>query len=85
MIVTKGSMIVCSDTARPDDGVPPHLNDPYDNITIGKKYEVMEVDTAKYFPQYTITDDSGKIVKYPSFLFMTMDRWRDHQIKELGI
>ena len=60
----------------------------YCSLTIGKEYECLNIiaPTDVYvFEKYEIKNDAEFITRYPSIMFITMDKIRDKKLRELGI
>lgn len=51
------------------------------HITKGSKYEVFD----NYLDSYLIRNDEGDMVWCNTNVIMTLDEWREEQLKELGI
>lgn len=70
-MIKQGDKVVCINDST-------HLNG---NITIGKVYEIENCDDVN--DNYIIKNDLGKRWVYNSRLFVSIDEYRDGQIKKL--
>lgn len=71
-------MVVCINNEKSDGfGTLP--------ITIGKIYEGFIEDFGNGTIYYLIEDDYGYIRPYDSARFLTIERWRESRLKEIGI
>ena len=56
-------------------------------LTPGKIYDTIETFTTDYSQNgvLSIINDEGGEFWYPDYLFITIDKWRELQLNELGI
>ena len=56
-------------------------------LTPGKIYNTIETFTPDYSQNgvLTIINDEGYKLWYPDYLFITIDKWRELQLNEIGI
>ena len=65
--------LVCIDNVKRNGVILP--------LTIGKVYETSGGPAA----QYTITSDTGELYDLATWRFVSLEEWRERQLRELGI
>ena len=74
--------VVCIDNVKKGGVILP--------LTIGKVYETSGGPSLCWHglpaaAQYTITSDTGELYDLATWRFVSLDEWRERQLKEIGI
>lgn len=56
-----------------------NLMKPFDNITIGKSYQVLYT----YVDSYYLVSDYGEKLIYPKYLFITLEEYRNNKLNNI--